>query len=278
MGAVSAIDTFVASDALQAKLAAIEAQRAAIDAARRRVPTLWPIVLDKIKLQWTTESNAIEGSTLSFGETKFFIEHGLTVEGKPLKDFLDAKNHWEAIDLLFDVVATRRAITPGLLKEINALILRGVEVTEARSAGGAAVAKPATPGAFKSAPNHVLQADGTIHRYVEPIHVASEVEALCRRAEAPPAGMEPVVLAALSHFDFVRIHPFDDGNGRGARILMNLLLLRAGYPPAVVPLVERRRYYEALAAGDAGSLAPFVEFIADCVHMSQAQILSDLSA
>jgi Fic family protein len=275
---MSGMPAIIVTRDLAAKLAEIDAQRASIDALRASRPLLWPLVLDKLKLQWTTDSNAIEGSTLSFGETKFFIEQGLTVEGKPLKDFLDARNHWEAIDVLFDVVAAKRPVAPGLLKELNALILRGVEATAARGADGHTIAKVATPGACKTQANHVLQPDGSIHRYVEPIHVASEIEALCARAEAPPADMHPVILAALSHFDFVRIHPFDDGNGRGARILMNLLLLRAGYPPAVVPLSARRIYYEVLAAAGRGLLAPFVDFIAACAHDTQAQILSDLEA
>jgi Fic family protein len=275
---MTGMPAFIITPDLAVRLTAIDAQRAGIDALRARRPDLWPLILGKVKLHWTTDSNAIEGSTLSFGETKFFIEQGLTVEGKPLKDFLDARNHWEAIDVLFDVVAAKRPVAPGLLKELNALILRGVEATPARGADGRTIAKPATPGAYKTQANHVLQPDGTIHRYVEPVQVASEIEALCARAEVPPAGMHPVILAALSHYDFVRIHPFDDGNGRGARILMNLLLLRAGYPPAVVPLAARRAYYEALAAADRGELARFVDFIVGCVHDTQAQILSDLEA
>ena len=159
---------------LAAMLVQIDEQRVQIDGARVRRADLWRLVLQKLKLHWTADSNAIEGSTLSFGETKFFIEQGLTIEGKPLKDFLDAKNHWEAIDLLFEVVAAKQPVTSGLLKELNALILRGVEATSALDAKGQTVGKKARPGEFKSHPNHVLQPDGPIHRYVEPVHVASE--------------------------------------------------------------------------------------------------------
>jgi Fic family protein len=273
---MSVVATFAVTPELATPLARADRQRAGVADARGRRPDLWESVLAKLKLRWTTDSNAIEGSTLTFGETKFFIEQGLTVEGKPLKDFLDARNHWEAIEMLFDVVAEQRAVTPGLLCELNGLILRGVEATVARSAAGAAVGKPATPGAYKLQANHVLQPDGTIHRYVEPVHVAAEVERLCAFIETA-RDRHPLVLAALAHYDFVRIHPFDDGNGRGARLLMNLLLLRAGFPPAVVPLAARRRYYEALADGDKGQLAAFVAFIAECVHDTQVSILSDLA-
>ena len=194
---MTALDAFSPGVDLASRLSKIDNQRAEIDRLRASRADVWPLVLNKLKLQWTTDSNAIEGSTLTFGETKFFIEQGLTVEGKPLKDFLDARNHWEAIGLLFDVAADRHPVTPSLLKELNALIVRGGDI----------VGQGAAPGVFKTQPNHVLQPDGTIHRYVDPVHVASEVEALCARCEAPPAGMHPVVLAAISHYDFVRIHP-----------------------------------------------------------------------
>ena len=269
---------FVPGAELAAMLIEVDDQRKRIDEARTRRSDLWPLVLQKLKLQWTADSNAIEGSTLSFGETKFFIEQGLTVEGKPLKDFLDAKNHWEAIDLLFDVVANKRPVTPGLLKELNALILRGVEATAALGAKGHIIDKSARPGEFKLQPNHVLLPDGTIHRYVEAIHVTSEIEALCTAIERPEPNVHPVVVAALAHYDFVRIHPFDDGNGRGARILMNLVLLRYDYPPAVVPLKLRRQYYECLALADRGQPDRFVQFIVACVHDTHATILSDLEA
>ncbi len=267
---------FVPGPELAAMLVQIDEQRARIDGVRARRPDLWPLVLQKLKLRWTADSNAIEGSTLSFGETKFFIEQGLTVEGKPLKDFLDARNHWEALDLLFDVVVARQPVTPGLLKELNALILRGVDATAVPGAKGQLAGKSAVAGEFKSQPNHVLQPDGTIHRYVEPIQVASEVEALCKAIEMPDAGVHPVMIAAFAHYDFVRIHPFDDGNGRGARILMNLILLRHGYQPAVVPLRLRRHYHDALALADRGQLDQFVQFIAGCIHETQSAILTDL--
>ena len=158
------------------------------------------------------------------------------------------------------------------------MILRGVEATAALGAKGHIVEKSARPGEFKLQPNHVLLPDGTIHRYVEPVHVTSEIEALCTAIERPEPNVHPVVVAALAHYDFVRIHPFDDGNGRGARILTNLVLLRYDYPPAVVPLTLRRQYYECLALADQGQPERFVQFIVTCVHDTHATILSDLEA
>ena len=109
------------------------------------------------------------------------MQEGLTVEGKPFKDFLDARNHAEAIDLLFDVVAQKRAISEGLIKEFNALLLAGMQSTPALNSQGQRVQKPATPGQYKSQPNHVLQQDGSIHHHIEPLQVPLEMEQLCDR-------------------------------------------------------------------------------------------------
>jgi hypothetical protein len=122
---------------------------------------LWSKILEKMRVDWTYHSNAIEGSTLSRGDTLFFLQEGLTVEGKPFKDFLDARNHAEAIDLLFDVVANARPISERLLKEVNALLLNGVLQTPARTPAGQAVSKTVHAGQYKRLPNHVLQQDGT---------------------------------------------------------------------------------------------------------------------
>lgn len=224
-------------------------------------PDLWPTVLKKLKIRWTTDSNAIEGSSLSFADTLFFLEQGLTVQGKPLKDFLDARNHTQAIEIAFDAVASRRPVTVGLLKELNALILSGVHSTPALDQFGRVFDKPATPGAYKSLPNHVIQPDSSLHTYVDPLHVSSEMQALCAFIEQQ-AEVAPVVVAALAHYDFVRIHPFDDGNGRCARLLMNLVLLRAGLPPTVIRNEDRAEYLTTLRLADAGDAHPFVGFIA----------------
>jgi Fic family protein len=94
-----------------------------IDEKKSLRPERWETVMGKLKMEWTYDSNAIEGSTLTLGDTIFFLREGLTVEGKPLKDFLDARNHIDAIDFLYDVISDERPITEGLIKEINALLL-----------------------------------------------------------------------------------------------------------------------------------------------------------
>ncbi len=239
-------------------------------------PTLWPVIQEKLRVDWTYDSNAIEGSTLTRGETLFFLQEGLTVEGKPFKDFLDARNHAEAIDFLFQVICRERSITAGLIKEINALLLSGIHYTRAIDGEGNPVRKPATPGEFKKHPNHVLQRNGTIHYYVDPIHVRDEIDRLCEWIKENIHKIHPVICAAVAHYNLVRIHPFDDGNGRGARLLMNLVLMEKHFPPAIIKVDSRRTYLRVLGQADDGDLAPFIEFVAISVVETMETIVSEL--
>lgn len=266
------------SPELQALTARADMLRARVDAARAARPDLWPVVQEKMKISWTADSNALEGSSLSFGDTLFFLKEGLTVQGKPLKDFLDARNHADAIEFLFDVVATRRDITEGVLKELNAMLLAGVKSTPAIGGQGHRIETPAAPGEYKRLPNHVLQPDGEIHHYSDPIHVPVEMSALCQWIAEQEGVIHPALVAAVAHYNMVRIHPFDDGNGRGARILMNLILLRAGFPPAVVRNEDRAAYLSALRQADTGSFGAFAHFTLSALIATEERILHDLEA
>jgi len=237
---------------------------------------LWETIEEKLLIEWTYNSNAIEGSTLTQGETMFFLKNGLTVEGKPFKDFLDAKNHAEAIEFLYDVVKNNRKISTSLIKEFNSFLLSGIRSTPAIDRDGNRIEKKATPGEYKKHPNHVLQNDGTIHKYVEPIQVASEMEKLCDWINDHFEKTHPIIIAAVAHYNMVRIHPFDDGNGRGARILMNLILIAKGFPPAIIKNENRRKYLETLMEADKGDLFRFTEFIAESCIETQKSVLDNL--
>jgi len=242
--------TFQKNLNLKEQLNQIDELQSQIEAQKPLQPELWATIQQKLRVDWTYDSNAIEGSTLTRAETLFFLQEGLTVEGKPFKDFLDARNHAEAIDFLYQVIRDERPITQGLIKEINALLLSGVNYTDAVSETGEKVKKPATPGQYKRLPNHVLQADGTIHHYTEPLQVVDEMERLCQWIQDQLATQHPLITAAAAHYNMVRIHPFDDGNGRGARILMNLILIKKAYPPAIME--EQRQYFATLSQADKG--------------------------
>lgn len=109
----------------------IDVLREKIDSQKPLDPDLWSVIQKKLRIDWTYDTNALEGSTLTYGGTLFFLNEGLTVEGKPFKDFLDAKNHAEAIDYLYDVIKGKCPISQELIKEFNRLLLSGVNYTEA---------------------------------------------------------------------------------------------------------------------------------------------------
>jgi len=238
---------------------------------------LWDAITKKLKVDWTYHSNSIEGSTLTFGETLFFLNEGLTVEGKPFKDFLDAKNHAEAIDYLHDIIGHNRPLSESIIKEINSLLLSGNNYTIARNSLGETVKKSLNAGEYKQHPNHVLKVDGSIHFYVEPIKVTEEIQELIKWVKNEMDNIHPIVLSAIAHYNLVRIHPFDDGNGRGARIIMNLILIKKGFFPVIVKTEKKRQYLNVLSEADQGNLNPFIEFIAHELIETYQHIIKDLT-
>lgn len=261
---IDIMKTFENVDNLQAKINAFRP-------FRTEILTLWQ---ERLRIDWTYNSNAIEGNTLTYGETAFFLQEGLTSEGKPLKDFVEAKNHAEAIDYLYEVVQTKRKLTESFIKELHGLLLRDIEHTVAKGADGKLIHKPLQAGKYKMRPNHVLTLSGTIHKYTEPINVPDEMQVLLSWLWSNPDNLHPVECAALFHYRFVSIHPFDDGNGRMARLLMNLLLMQAGYPPCVIRNSKRREYLRSLEHADGtGSMEDFLMFIAGELIETQAAML-----
>ena len=254
----------------------VDTLKAQIDKKKNQDNNLWATILQKLKVDWTYNSNSIEGSTLSRGDTHFFLTEGLTVEGKPFKDFLDAKNHIEAIDYLYEIVSNQRGISEGLMKELNALLLSGVTYTKAQDAKGNPTRKKATAGEYKKQPNHVLLPSGEIHRYVEPIHVQSQMQELVEWLENSKESLHPIYVASIVHYNLVRIHAFDDGNGRGARIIMNLILMNKGFFPAVVRTEKKRKYLASLQEADKGDIVPFISFIASELIETLEDVWNDL--
>ncbi len=244
------------------ELKKIDDLQAKIDTFRPFSKELLALWQERLRIDWTYNSNAIEGNTLTYGETAFFLREGLTSEGKPLKDYVEAKNHAEAIDYLQEVVKSKRTLTEGFIKELHGLLLRDVDHTIAKGADGKLIHKPLSAGKYKVRPNHVLTLSGTIHKYAEPIKVLDEMQNLLKWLKESKK-LHPVELAALFHYRFVCIHPFDDGNGRMSRLLMNLLLMQAGYPPCVVRNSKRREYLQSLEHADStGSTDAFVRLLA----------------
>ena len=257
-------------DTLQTKIQALKA-------TQERKGNVLDELYKKQRAVWTHTSNAIEGNTLTLGETIYLIEEGIAQGDKPFKDYVESKNHATAIDFLYEnILKHDREINAGLIKEINALLLRGITHTPAVNQFGEKVNKPATSGEFKILPNHVLLPDGSLHRYVEPLQVPAQIDFLCRWIKENEKGVHPVICSAVAHYNLVRIHPFDDGNGRGARILMNLILLRAGYSPAIIRHENRTKYLSCINKANEGDLSHFIDFVARSLIQTLENTLDDL--
>lgn len=256
-------------------LAQIDALKAEIDQLRPLKPEVEHRIMQKFRLDWNYHSNAIEGNTLTFGETKAFLMEGLTASGKPLKDHLDIKGHNELIDFLQLFIQRQERLTEAAIREMHKILLREPYETEAVTLDGRIVKKLIRLGEYKTTPNFVRTGSGQIHQYSAPEDVAPKMAELVEwhREQEQKAELHPVVQAALFHHRFLAIHPFDDGNGRLGRILMNLLVMRAGFPPAVVKLSERDPYVAALRKADVGEVNSIVEFAAECVFKSETLFL-----
>jgi Fic family protein len=202
---------------------------------------------------YTFESNRIEGNTLTLHETSLVVQKGLTIGGKSLREHLEAINHQHAIDFIRGVAGKREAISERLIKDIHALVLRGID--------------PDHAGRYR--PLNV-RISGSSHTPPEFFQVPAEMEALIRWYQKARKTSHPLVLAADMHQRLVNIHPFADGNGRTSRLLMNLMLMRAGFPTVIIRGSDQIRmaYYDALEkAHTEGTDSPFREFIAkEAIH------------
>ena len=216
---------------------------------------LSPEVLAKLReqfaIEYTYHTNVIEGNTLTLRETQLVIQEGITVKGKPLRYHLEAINHPKAIEHVERLAEEQRPIS-----ELDILYLHGIAMK------GIAEAEP---GAYRKGQVAIT---GSRYRPPPPYEVPFMAAGYVGWINGNPEELRPVELAALAHFKLVHIHPFVDGNGRVARLLMNLFLLRHGYPIAYVRREERGRYYDTLERAHFGNLKPFVNFIGRCVEQS----------
>jgi len=207
----------------------------------------------KIGLTWT--SNALEGNSLTESETKVVIEEGITVSGKPLKDHFEAVGHAEAFDLL-QQLARRRAIAEADILKLHKLFYFRID--------------PKTAGHYRKEPAIIT---GSTLELCAPSKIRGEMQKFVAELPQLQERNHPVEYAALIHLRLVTIHPFKDGNGRTARLLMNLALLQAGYPITIIPPVVRPAYIEALKVSNRGDNAPFINLISNMVYEAQKDYL-----
>jgi Fic family protein len=239
-----------------------------IDSLKKEIDALRPLsadvegrVLQKFRLDWNFHSNAIEGNSLTYGETLAFLMEGLTAKGKPLKDHLDLRGHNEAILFLQDFIKKDVELTERDIRELHEMILVEPYSNPAQTPDGQMVQKMVNLGQYKTQPNHVKTASGETYYFASPEETPAKMHDLMLFFRENRDKMHSVEMAAKMHYDFVRIHPFDDGNGRISRLLMNFILMKAGFPPVVIKVENKFEYFEALQTADKFSLSVFIQFI-----------------
>ncbi len=203
-------------------------------------------IRDKLLLDWTYNSNAIEGNTLTLIETKVVLE-GITIGGKRLSEHLEVINHKDAIIYVEEIVKNEEDLTEWQIKNIHRLVLKGIDDA---NAGQYRKQNVIISGAKHIPPDYLVSND-EMNRFIEWYTSKDARE------------MHPIERAARVHGEFVKIHPFIDGNGRTARLLLNFELMKSGYPPIVIQNEERMKYYAALdkahITGDYGDFISIVE-------------------
>ena len=247
-------------------LDAVNRLKRELDALRPLPPDTVARVAQKLRIDANYHSNAIEGNSLTLGETRSLILHGLTARGKPMRDHIDVQGHDDAVKAVEAAVRDERGLTQEFVRNLHQVLLREPYEVDALAPDGARTKRTIRVGAYKAAPNNVKTSTGETYFFTPPERVQMEMTDLLdwvRQREKE--GEHPVILAATFHYRFVRIHPFDDGNGRMARLLMNMILIRHGYAVAVIGRDDRERYIGELEQADRiESLDGFIEFIASC--------------
>ncbi len=224
----------------------------------------------KLRLEWNYNSNHIEGNTLTYHETELLLIHGRTAGEHPMRHYEEMKAHDVAIDHTRSLASAERVLGEGDIRDLNKILLKEPFWHIAQTPDGQQTRKRIVPGEYKTQPNHVRTATGELHRFAEPEETPALMERWTRdfqRDLARTADPLPLFLAK-SHWSFLRIHPFDDGNGRTARLLTNYVLLRSGLPPMVIKSAERDRYIGALQNADVGRMEPLAGFMLENVFWS----------
>ncbi|WP_114746443.1 Fic family protein [Falsibacillus pallidus] len=212
---------------------------------------------EKLFLEWTYNSNAIEGNTLTINETKIVLE-GITVGGKTMREHLEVINHRDAISYVENIVHKEESFSEWQIKNLHRLVLKGIDDEYA--------------GVYR---NQQVFISGAVHTPPPPFKIQEQMNTLMSWYEGEAHQLHPIIRGAMLHAIFVGIHPFIDGNGRTSRLLLNLELMKSGYPPIIIRVENRLAYYNALdKSHTTEDYGDFVELIAKEVEASLDLYLS----
>ena len=223
----------------------------------------------KVRLEFNYNSNHIEGNTLTYGETELLLLFDETHGSRPMRDYEEMKAHDVAFQKIKEwATDTETPLTEQDIKNLNQIILVQPFWKDAITPNGQPTRRQITVGNYKTQPNSVRLPNGELFEYTAPQEVPIQMQALMEWYRDEQTALHPVTLAAMFHYKFVCIHPFDDGNGRVSRLLMNYVLLAHKLPPVVIKSSDKQNYLHALHLADTGQYEAFIRYIAEQVVSS----------
>ncbi len=227
------------------------------DSYQQKISSARPLAKEELnsldnyfRIGFTYSSNALEGNTLTLSETKILLEDGITVGGRPLKDCYEAVGHSAAYDFMLELARQKNMkITEDIIKKLHFLFYQKVDSEQA--------------GQYRSIQVYI---SGTEYIPPDPTEIPLQMKAMIDQIRISETNLHPIELAAMTHKKLVDIHPFIDGNGRTARLLMNLILIHFGYGVVSIPPIWRNEYINALSLSrQSNNMEPFFKLIAECV-------------
>ena len=216
----------------------------------------------KLRLEFNYNSNHLEGNTLTYGQTQLLLFFDKSSGDVPISDIEEMKAHDVALSQIEEMAKdSERPLTETFIKELNKTILVKPFWKDAISTNGTPTRKKIEIGQYKTSPNSVQLKNGEIHEYASPEETPALMGDLLDWYNSNIKLLHPVQLAGEFHYRFVCIHPFDDGNGRVARLIMNYILLKNNYPPIVIKSDDKESYLTALQKADTGDVKSLIEYI-----------------
>lgn len=236
-------------EGLEKQLERIQQKKTELDELRPIPTYVLRSIKESLMLEWTYNSNSIEGNTLTLQETKMVIEEGFTVKGKSLKEHFEVINHQSAVEYIENLVSENYKLTEKDILNVHEFVLNNIEKEIA--------------GRFRTSGVRISGAN-----FVPPnaLKISEYITELINWVNADESDI--VIKSTLFHHRFVWIHPFFDGNGRTVRLIFNLLLMKAGYPPAIILKNDRKKYYDALNQANKGDYSKLLLLILQALERS----------
>ena len=245
-------------EGLEKQLERIHEKKRELDKKRPIPSYVLKSIKDSLSIEWTYNSNSIEGNTLTLQETKMVIEDGFTIKGKSLREHFEVVNHQEAIEFVESLASNEYVLNKLDILSIHHLVLQKIEKDFA--------GKYRTSGVRISGANFVPPNALKVDEFVsELIDFANDSE------------VDILIRSAIFHHRFAWIHPFFDGNGRTARLLLNLILMKSGFPPAIILKNDRKKYYDALNQANNQDYSKLVLLILQAIERTLDIYLGNLN-